>query len=171
MVEQYGFYFDSSRCVQCRTCELACKSANDVEPGVRWRRLTDEWCGEFPRVTRTFFSVACMHCGFPACAAACPTGAIAKRPDDGIVVVDRARCDGCGECLPACPYDVPEFGKDGTMQKCDFCIGIGGEPACTQSCPTEALRFGSLKALRRMAEGKTTKPMSGGTEPSIVVVI
>jgi len=141
---QYGFYFDSTRCVRCRTCELACKSAHDVEPGVRWRRLTDEWRGEYPQVVRSFFSLACMHCRVPACAEACPTQAISKRPEDGIVVVDATLCNGCGECLPACPFGVPQFGADGLMQKCDFCVSLGRDPVCTQSCPTEALSFGPL---------------------------
>ncbi len=171
MSDQYGFYYDSSRCIQCRTCELACKSANDVELGVRWRRLTEDWTGEYPALTRTFFSLACMHCREPACAAVCPTEAISKRPDDGIVVVDADKCNGCGDCLSACPWGVPLFGKDGTMQKCDFCVGIGREPACAQSCPVGALTFGPLDELRQMAEGKTTKTLGGTTAPSVVIVI
>lgn len=170
MSNQHAFYFDSSRCIQCRTCELACKSANNVETGVRWRRLIDDWQGEYPHVARTFFSLACMHCGTPACAAACPPGAISKRPEDGIVVVDSAKCDGCGKCLPACPYGVPEFGEDGKMQKCDFCLGIGREPVCTLSCPTEALSFGTPDELSTRAAGKTLGALDGATEPSIVIV-
>jgi anaerobic dimethyl sulfoxide reductase subunit B (iron-sulfur subunit) len=170
MAKQYGFYFDADRCVQCRTCEVACKSNHNIEPGVKWRWVVETWGGDYPDVTRTFFSLACMHCGKPACAAVCPTGAIRKRAEDGIVVVDRDKCNGCQDCLSACPYDIPQFGGDGTMQKCDFCVGIDGEPACAASCPTEALNFGTLDDLLEMSVGKATKKMEGSTEPSIIIV-
>ena len=172
MSKQYGFYYDAGRCVQCRTCELACKSTHNVEPGVKWRRVIETWSGNYPDVTRTFFSLACMHCEKPACVAACPTGAIRKRVEDGIVVVDMDKCNGCRDCLPACPYGVPQFGKDGKMQKCDFCTEIGSEPACAASCPAEALYSGTLDELLEMArgKGKAGRRMDGTTDPSIVVV-
>ncbi len=170
MSKQYGFYYDASRCIQCRTCEVACKSTHDIEPGVKWRRVIEIWSGEYPNVTRTFFSLACMHCEKPACAAVCPTGAIIKRVEDGIVVVDRDKCNGCQDCFSACPYGVPQFGVDGILQKCDFCIETGREPACAVSCPAEALNFGTLDELLEMKTGKTTRRMGGTTEPSIVIV-
>ncbi len=170
MAKQYGFYFDADRCVQCRACEVACKSANNIEPGPRWRRVIDIWEGEFPNVTCTFFSLACMHCGKPACAEACPTGAITKRAEDGIVVVDRDKCNGCQECSAACPYDVPQFGDDGIMQKCNFCIERGQEPACVATCPAEALRYGTMEELSKLAEVKAAKKLAGLTEPSIYVL-
>lgn len=167
---QRGFYFDADRCVECRACELACKSTNGLEPGVKWRRVTTEWRGVYPDLQRTFFSSACMHCSKPACVVACPTGAISKRAEDGLVLVDSEKCDGCGDCLPACPHGVPEFGKDGKMQKCDYCLSAGLEPICAASCPAEALASGSLADLRTRAQGKTTKTLAGSTEPSIVIV-
>jgi anaerobic dimethyl sulfoxide reductase subunit B (iron-sulfur subunit) len=170
MPKQYGFYYDAGRCIQCRTCELACKSTHDTEPGVRWRRVIETWGGNYPNVTRTFFSLACMHCEKPACVAVCPTGAIHKRVEDGIVVVDRDKCNGCQDCFPACPYGVPQFGKDGKMQKCDFCTGIGSGPACAVSCPAEALYSGTLDELLEMARGKAAKRMDGATKPSIIIV-
>jgi Fe-S-cluster-containing dehydrogenase component len=111
-----------------------------------------------------------MHCGKPICIEACPTGAISKRSEDGIVVVDRHKCDGCRDCFSACPYGVPQFGDDGIMQMCDFCTGINIEPACVACCPTEALRFGTLDKLLEMAKGKAAKRMGGPTEPSVIVV-
>jgi len=170
MPKQYGFYYNADRCVQCRTCEVACKSTHDLEPGVKLRRVVETWNGEYPDVTRTFLSLACMHCENPACAAVCPTGAIIKRAEDGIVVVDRDKCDGCQECLPACPYGVPQFGIDGTMRKCDFCIEIGREPACAVSCPAEALSYGNLDELLEVTTGKAAERMGGPTEPSVIVV-
>jgi anaerobic dimethyl sulfoxide reductase subunit B (iron-sulfur subunit) len=170
MAKQYGFCFDADRCVQCRTCEVACKSMHNMEPGIKWRRVVEIWSGVYPNVTGAFFSLACMHCGKPACIEVCPTGAISKRGEDGIVVVDRNKCNGCQDCFSACPYGVPQFGDDGVMQMCDFCVGINMEPACAVSCPAEALGFGTLDELSEMAKGKGAKRMGGPTEPSIIIV-
>jgi anaerobic dimethyl sulfoxide reductase subunit B (iron-sulfur subunit) len=168
--KQYGFYYDAARCIQCRTCEVACKSTHNIETGVKWRRVIETWDGEYPDVSRTFFSLACMHCEKPACIAACPTGAIIKRPEDGIVVVDRGKCNGCQDCFSACPYGVPQFGGDGIMQKCDFCLGTGGDPVCAASCPSEALNFGILDELLATKTGNTTMRMDGTTGPSMIIV-
>jgi anaerobic dimethyl sulfoxide reductase subunit B (iron-sulfur subunit) len=170
MTKQYGFYYDADRCIQCRTCELACKSAHDTEPGIKWRRVTETWGGTYPDVTRTFFSLACMHCEEPACVAVCPTEAISKRVDDGIVVVDTNTCNGCRDCFPACPYSVPQFAEDGTMQKCDYCAGIGREPACVEHCPTEALRYGTMEELSKLAAEKGAQKLAGPTKPSLFIV-
>ena len=170
MSKQYGFYYDGSRCIQCRTCELACKSVRNTEPGIRWRRVIDTWGGDYPHVTRTFFSLACMHCEKPACIAVCPTGAISKRVEDGVVVVEKNKCNGCRDCFSACPYGVPQFGADGKMQKCDYCIEIGHTPVCVESCPAEALYSGLLDELLDMGSTKATKKMDGTTRPSLVIV-
>jgi anaerobic dimethyl sulfoxide reductase subunit B (iron-sulfur subunit) len=150
---QLGFSFDANRCVQCRSCELACKGTNDLKPGIWWRRVSDRWSGAYPSLTRSFASQACRHCAEPACAAACKPGAITKRNEDGLVVVDRAKCDGCRDCLEACPYDVPAFGDDGIMQKCDYCLSVGVDPVCARSCPSGALGFGPLDQLTHPVKG------------------
>lgn len=170
MTKQYGFYFDADRCVQCRTCEVACKSVRNIEPGIKWMRVVEIWGGVYPNVTTDFFALACMHCGKPACIEVCPTGAIIKRDEDGIVVVDRNKCNGCQDCFSACPYGVPQFDDNGIMQMCDFCAEINIEPACAVSCPTEALKFGALDELLEMAKGKGAKRMGGPTEPSIIII-
>jgi anaerobic dimethyl sulfoxide reductase subunit B (iron-sulfur subunit) len=169
MSKQYGFYYDVSRCVQCRTCEVACKSVRNVEQGIKFRRVIKTWGGEFPNTTRTFFSLACMHCINPACVAVCPTRAITKRAEDGIVVVDRDKCNGCRECFSACPYGVPQFGSDGVMQKCDFCLETGGEPACAASCPAEAIYYGTMEELSELARGKEAEKLTGPTGPSVLI--
>ena len=172
MAKQYGFYFDADRCVQCRTCEVVCKTVHDLEPGINWMRVVDIWGGVYPDVTRDFFALACMHCAKPACIEGCPTGAISKRDEDGIVVIDRDKCigsHGCRECFSACPYGVPQFSNDGIMQMCDFCSGINIEPACAVCCPTEALKFGTLDELLEMSMGKAARKMDGPTEPSIII--
>ncbi|MFP3975208.1 MAG: 4Fe-4S dicluster domain-containing protein [Dehalococcoidia bacterium] len=169
MAKQYGFYFDTDRCVQCRTCEVACKSIHGNEPGLTRRKIADVWQGDFPNTTRPFFSLACMHCEKPACVEACPTGTISKRTEDGIVVVEGDRCDGCQVCFDACPYDVPRFDSDGLMQKCDFCIESGIDPACAVHCPTDALCYGTMEELSRLAAEKGAQRLAGPTGPSIFV--
>jgi anaerobic dimethyl sulfoxide reductase subunit B (iron-sulfur subunit) len=149
---------------------VACISIHNLKPGLKWRRVVETWFGEFPNVKRLFFSRACMHCGKPACEAVCPTGAISKRAEDGIVVVDGDKCNGCQECFTACPFDVPQFGSDGIMQKCDFCLELGEEPACVAHCPTEALHCGTIDELPEMSVGKVAERLSGPTEPSIIIL-
>jgi anaerobic dimethyl sulfoxide reductase subunit B (iron-sulfur subunit) len=167
VTKQYAFYFDADRCVQCRTCEVACKSTRNVEPGVRWMRVIEIPSGVYPDVTMSFFALACMHCAKPACIEACAAGAISKRDEDGIVLVDREKCNGCRDCFSACPYGVPQFGADGIMQMCDFCSGVNTGPACAASCPTEALKSGGLDELLEI--GKGAKRMEGPTGPSIII--
>jgi len=170
MKKQIGFIYDESRCIQCRTCEVACKDTRGVELGPRWRRVIETWEGKYPDVKRVFFSQSCLHCGKPACIPACPTGAISKRQEDGIVVVDREKCDGCRDCFTACPYDVPQFGSDGLMQKCDLCLGAEGEPACVTSCPGEALSYGVIDDGFKPVAGKSAARMTGATEPSVIII-
>jgi anaerobic dimethyl sulfoxide reductase subunit B (iron-sulfur subunit) len=167
MAVQYGFYFDADRCVMCRACEMACKSTRNLEPGVRWRKVVEIWEGEFPDVSRTFVSLSCLHCAEPACIDACPNGAITKRAEDGIVIVDKNECTGCGECYYACPYQVPQFGADGKMQKCDFCLEQGREPACVATCPADALFYGTMDELSRLAAEKGAEKLDGDTIPSM----
>jgi anaerobic dimethyl sulfoxide reductase subunit B len=168
MAKQYGFDFDPERCVQCHACEVACKALHGVEYGVRWRRVVGVWRGPFPVVTSRGVSLSCMHCGNPPCEAVCPKGAIAKRAEDGVVVVDREKCFGCHLCLTVCPLGVPQFGADGTMQKCDLCVDLvaqGKEPACVATCPAEALRFGTLEELSEEASKRCAQRIIKEREP------
>lgn len=99
----------------------------------------------------------------------CPTGAIGKPSEDGIVVVNPDKCDRCRDYFSACPYGVPQFGADGIIQMCDFCVGINMEPACAVSCPTEALKSGPFDELLEMARGKPARKMDSPTEPSVII--
>ena len=145
MSDGYAFTHDPQRCLMCYSCEVACKQWKGIAPGTfKLRRVYETTSGTFPSVTRTFHSVACQHCAEPPCIAACPPGAISKRADDGIVVVDREKCDGCRQCLEACPFGAPEFDQDGVLQLCDLCLdrlAEGGRPICSDACPTGALRY------------------------------
>ena len=169
MSRQYGFFFNADRCVMCHSCETACKAARGVGPGLAWRKAFEIWMGTFPNVTRTFISLSCLHCADPPCQQACPSGAISKREEDGIVVVRTENCSGCRDCLSACPHNVPQFGPDGTMQKCDFCLESGLVTACTASCPTDALRSGTMEDMARMASEKNGERLSGAAGGSIFI--
>ena len=147
---QYGFDFEPDKCVQCHACEIACRALHDAQPGIKWRRVVDVWRGDYPNLVARTLSLSCMHCGEPACEAVCPTHAITKRAEDGIVLVDLDKCIGCRTCFLACPFGVPQFGADGRMQKCDLCVDRlieGKEPACVATCPAEALHFGPMDEL------------------------
>ncbi|MBM4060953.1 MAG: 4Fe-4S dicluster domain-containing protein [Planctomycetes bacterium] len=160
---------DVTRCIGCRGCQVACKSWNDLpasattfsETGSNPRYLD---CNTFTRVlfreTTTaagefklvFVKRQCMHCREPACASACPVGALAKTPE-GPVVYDEARCIGCRYCMLACPFQIPKY-EWGSLaprvRKCDFCAdrqAEGLKPACASTCPTGALLFGERDEL------------------------
>ncbi len=154
MPEECAILFSEVQCIQCHGCETACKSWRGVELGVKWRRVDNLWVGRYPHVKSASLSLACLHCVDAACVTACPADAIKKRPEDGVVLVDREACTGCQSCLEACPFQVPQFGKDGTMQKCDLCTNepvlAGGVPPCVSTCPTKALRYGRITPLEKI---------------------
>ncbi|MFC1971324.1 4Fe-4S dicluster domain-containing protein, partial [Chloroflexota bacterium] len=108
---QLGFYFDQSRCSGCLTCVIACLDWHDIpEASASWIKITATEQGQFPNVYASFLASLCHHCAEPPCIPACPTGAIIKREEDGIVVVDKETCLGksCCTCQEACPYDIPQ---------------------------------------------------------------
>jgi anaerobic dimethyl sulfoxide reductase subunit B len=145
MSDTYAFSHDPERCIKCYTCEIACKQWRAIVPGtIKLRRVYEVTTGEFPQVSRVFHSVACQHCPDAPCISACPLGAISKGAIDGIVRVDQARCDGCRQCLEACRLGVPQFDGTGVLHLCDLCsdrLAEGKQPICTESCPTQALRW------------------------------
>ncbi len=172
MAKQLGFYVEMDKCVQCHACEVACQSYHQSDLGVKMRRVTTIWSGSFPNVTSVSVSMSCMHCGDPACVAVCPAGALSKRPEDGLVVVDDSKCIGCHYCFFACPFGVPQYGADGTMKKCDMCLDrleAGEVPACVKTCPAEAIHYGPLDELSELARQKVAKNLVGSTNPSVLL--
>jgi Fe-S-cluster-containing dehydrogenase component len=172
---QYGFYFDEGRCIACSACVFACKDWNEEQPetGVYWRRVTTEESGKCPNVRLSSMSLSCLHCEKPACQPVCQGGAISKRAEDGIVVVDRAKCLGCRSCAKACPFGAPQFGADGTMQMCNFCLAKvqqGGQPECAMACTGRALFAGPMPELARLAATRGGVRMAGDTLPSMWVL-
>lgn len=155
---QMAFYFDQTRCHGCQTCTVACKDWHDIQDAkVSWIRVSTIERGKYPDLSVAFFVMPCAHCLKPACAEACPASAIRKRPEDGVVLVDREAClgrDRCGLCKEACPYDVPQFGSgpDARMTKCGLCLdrlAEGRKPACVDACPMVALDAGPLEEIQK----------------------
>ncbi len=180
-VPRWGMVMDLRRCIGCRACTVACKSENNVSLG-RFRAVIQEkTIGSFPNTKKVFLPLMCNHCegnekdGIPPCVKACPEypgerakfktadgktiryrkGATYKRPD-GIVLIDKEKCIGCGKCIDACPYGVRSFdpfvkaGADPAEQaadKCDLCVhrvDNGLEPSCVNTCQGRARIFGDL---------------------------
>jgi Fe-S-cluster-containing dehydrogenase component len=136
--------FDSTLCSGCMACVVACLDQNDQHAdGVAFRTVSRQEQGPYP-ATVVFHSTACMNCRKPSCLPVCPSGALFRHADDGVVDVDRSLCIGCLSCAEACPFDAPKLAGDGKMAKCELCrvrVGQGLEPACVHTCTTGALTF------------------------------
>jgi anaerobic dimethyl sulfoxide reductase subunit B len=145
MDKRYIIRFTENRCIGCFACEIACEQWHGIKAGTfKLRRVDEIDTGTFPDVKTVFKSISCRHCAEPSCIAVCPVEAISQRAEDGIVIVDSEKWNGCRACLEACPYGIPEFDENGKMQKCDMClerITSGQPPICVATCPTQALRW------------------------------
>ncbi|MFC1987440.1 4Fe-4S dicluster domain-containing protein [Chloroflexota bacterium] len=151
---QYGFFFDQSRCTDCRACVLACRNWHDIPPGpVKWCRMFQWEKGVYPYLRLHFLFAPCYHCEDPVCIRACRNKVLYKDEKYGAVLVDPEKCRGDRRCWKACPYGAPQFQSDelGTkMSKCTMCIDRleqGHGPICVESCPMRALDFGPLEDL------------------------
>ena len=146
---QKGFIFDLNRCTGCGACIVACSIENYHKQDLNLRQVYTFNETRHPDIPLFNLSMACNHCGVPACLKGCPAGAISKDPETGAVLVNSNRCFGCKYCTWACPYDAPRYNTaKGTIEKCDFCnerLKKGEAPACVCSCPTNALRFGDME--------------------------
>jgi anaerobic dimethyl sulfoxide reductase subunit B (iron-sulfur subunit) len=151
MTVQLVFSFDVQRCSGCMACVVACLDQNDLPGGEHaFRHVTPYESGNWPRAGLSWLSMACPHCGDAPCITVCPTRALFKREQDGIVALNRDLCVGCHSCMLACPFGAPQFPEGHRMAKCDFCLAriqAGLDPACVQACPTRALGFGPAEAL------------------------
>ena len=214
-----GFFTDTSVCIGCKACEVACKEWNMVpEDGLdflassfdnsgrlsadTWRhvafieqreplghqdagvgraeggagsvdlgmpsfelpgqRLDRDGAGDFRWLMS---SDVCKHCTSAACLDVCPTGALFRTEFDTVVVQEDI-CNGCGYCVPACPYGVIDRREvDGRAWKCTLCydrLGEGMEPACAKACPTDSIQFGDLDELRERAERRVADLQGAG---------
>ncbi len=217
-----GFFTDTSVCIGCKACEVACKEWNDVpEDGISlsgmsydntqalgadtWRHVAfveqpvkppyattadlglpgmgpPGWDGYESGVTLPadqgaesgdagvrwlMSSDVCKHCTHAACLDVCPTGSL-FRTEFGTVVVQPDICNGCGYCVPACPYGVIDLRKeDGRAFKCTLCydrLKDGQTPACAQACPTESIQYGDLDELRERADRRVAELHEQGVD-------
>jgi formate dehydrogenase iron-sulfur subunit len=180
-----GFFTDSSICIGCKACEVACKQWNDVPvDDIRYLNSSYDNTGELSAnswrhvafieqkredggVAWLMNSDVCKHCKEAACLDVCPTGAIIRTEFD-TVVVQADVCNGCGYCISACPFGVltrregiadrPE--TNGVAQKCTLCydrLSGGLEPACAHACPTKSIQFGPLDELRERAQSRVSE--------------
>jgi formate dehydrogenase iron-sulfur subunit len=180
-----GFFTDTSVCIGCKACEVACKTWNAVpEDGIllsgmsydntvsldasTWRHVAfiEQPVSDAEGAVRWLMSSdVCKHCTEAACLDVCPTGAL-MRTEFGTVVVQDDVCNGCGYCVTACPFGViARRESDGTAHKCTLCydrIGDGLTPACAQACPTESIQFGPLDELRERAQARVTELQESG---------
>ncbi|MBV9446502.1 MAG: 4Fe-4S dicluster domain-containing protein [Streptosporangiaceae bacterium] len=182
-----GFFTDTSVCIGCKACEVACKEWNHVpEDGLNFTGMSydntvglgaDTWRHVAfieQRVSRAdadgqlrwlMASDVCKHCTHAACLDVCPTGSL-FRTEFGTVVVQEDICNGCGYCIPACPYGVIDQREgDGRAWKCTLCydrISDGMEPACAKACPTDSIQFGPVEELRQRAARRVDELHSAG---------
>ena len=177
----YGFFTDTSVCIGCKACEVACKEWNLLSgnPPVfgdgydntgsldaqNWRHV--KFIDNVPDETTVagqgkawlMMSDVCKHCQQASCMEACPTGAIIRTEFDTVFIQPNV-CNGCRDCIAACPYDVIGIDENrGVVQKCTLCydrLQGGLEPACAKACPTESIMFGSVEELRATARRRVS---------------
>ncbi|HET6908167.1 MAG TPA: 4Fe-4S dicluster domain-containing protein [Mycobacteriales bacterium] len=186
-MSRMGFFTDTSICIGCKACEVACKEWNSVpDDGFNllgmsfdntgmlgansWRHVafieqSKPVAQPDAHVRWLMSSDVCKHCTHAGCLDVCPTGSL-FRTEFGTVVVQEDICNGCGYCVPACPYGVIDRREDdGRVWKCTLCydrIGDGLEPACAKACPTDSIQFGELDELRERARGRVDELVSAG---------
>ena len=143
--EQYRFHFDMTKCIGCRSCEIACNEQNGNPADIHWRRVGEVEGGVYPNTQRHYLSMGCNHCLDAECLKGCPVDAYTKDPVTGIVLHSADACIGCQYCVWNCPYQVPQFNPErGVVGKCDMCHGRltdGLEPACVNACPEAAIQI------------------------------
>jgi formate dehydrogenase iron-sulfur subunit len=176
--EAYGFFTDTSVCIGCKACEVACKEWNQLPAdeekgfladsldntgelgGETWRHVQfidnvpDETMGVGNGKAFLLMSDVCKHCQHASCLEVCPTGAIVRTEFDTVFIQEDV-CNGCRDCIAACPYDVIDMSAEKNVaQKCTLCydrLQGGLEPACAKACPTESIQFGQLDELKDRA--------------------
>jgi len=164
-------YIDTTTCIGCKACEVACQEWNDLRP------VATEQTGSYqtlPTLDANYWNLIrfnerdfegglmwlmrkdqCMHCDEPGCLAACPAPGAIVQYANGIVDVNPDQCIGCRYCETGCPFDVPRFSRTtGKMAKCTLCVdrvSVGLEPACIKACPTGCLHFGTKEDMLELA--------------------
>ena len=157
---QYGMLIDLKACTGCKACMTACKAYHSIPfgeyEGREYYRIwpEEEESGEYPYVIRNMAPLLCMQCEDPPCVKVCPVSRAIYRREDGLILVNPKKCNGCGFCIPACPYGAIYLREDKMIaDKCNFCvddIDVGKQPICVLSCPSDAMFFGDLEEPESM---------------------
>src|ERR671922_2123846 len=176
MAEPMGFYTDTTVCIGCKACEVACKEWNQLPStnggvntlsgdsydntrrldGIHWRhvKFIEQFTEDRTDGRWLLMSDVCKHCVNAPCLEVCPTAAIVRTEFDTVYINEPA-CNGCRDCISACPFGVIHISESRHVaQKCTFCydrLRHGLVPACAQACPTQSIRFGPLEQLRKEA--------------------
>src|SRR5215212_9405196 len=177
-----GFFTDSTLCIGCKACEVACKQWNQLPAndgganvltgnsydntgqldGINWRhvKFIEQFSPDRKQAGWLMLSDVCKHCVQAGCLEVCPTGAIIRTEFDTVVIQSDV-CNGCRDCIGACPFGVIDINPaSGTAQKCTLCydrISVGLEPACSKACPTDSIQFGTIAELRARAAGRVAQ--------------
>ncbi|MCU1333316.1 MAG: Formate dehydrogenase subunit beta [Candidatus Angelobacter sp.] len=173
---------DTTTCIGCKACEVACVEWN----GYEFRETTfDNTYQTMPETAWNFWNLIkfnevetdgglqwlmrkdqCMHCEEPGCLIACPADGAIVQYTNGIVDFNQANCIGCQYCVTGCPFNIPKFNEaTKKVYKCTLCsdrVGAGLEPACIKSCPTGCLHFGSKEDMKFEAEKRVTQLHANG---------
>jgi formate dehydrogenase iron-sulfur subunit len=187
MAEPLGFFTDTTVCIGCKACEVACKEWNQLPAadggapqlsghsydntqrldGIHWRhvRFVEQFSPDRREGRWLLMSDVCKHCVRAGCLEVCPTGAIIRTEFDTVVIQSDA-CNGCRDCIGACPFGVIDINPaSGTAQKCTLCydrLKVGLEPACAKACPTNSIQFGTITDLRQRAQARVAKLQEQG---------
>jgi len=186
--EPMGFFTDTTVCIGCKACEVACKEWNQLPArgnggadlqlsglsydntvrldGTTWRHV--KFIEQFPEPYNgrwLMMSDVCKHCVQAPCLEVCPTGAIIRTEFD-TVVIQSDTCNGCRDCIAACPFGVIDINHvSGTAQKCTLCYdrtSVGLEPACSKACPTDSIQFGPISELQQRAQRRVEQLQAQG---------
>jgi formate dehydrogenase iron-sulfur subunit len=177
MAQAMGFFTDTTVCIGCKACEVACKEWNQLPAtnggantlsgdsydntrrldGLHWRhvKFVEQFSPDRKEGRWLLMSDVCKHCVQAGCLEVCPTGAIIRTEFDTVVIQSDV-CNGCRDCIAACPFGVIEINPaSGTAQKCTLCydrLQAGMTPACAQACPTNSIQFGPITDLKQRAQ-------------------
>jgi len=173
---------DTSTCIGCKACEVACQEWNDLPPETTVQMGTYQ---TLPDLTSSFWNLIrfreheddnglhwlmrkdqCMHCTEPGCLVACPAPGAIVQYTNGIVDFQQDQCIGCGYCMTGCPFNVPKFSqKTRRVYKCTMCVdrvSVGLQPACVKACPTGCLQFGTKEKMLDVAEKRVEQLKANG---------
>jgi len=164
-----GLLYDSTRCIGCKACVVACREANALPPSSKGslhdmqleldgttKNVIKLWKDEQHPGVFAYMKQQCMHCVDPSCVSVCMLGAL-KKGAQGVVTYDKDACIGCRYCQVACPFNVPKFewySATPKIVKCELCPerrAEGKVPACAEVCPREAVIFGKRADLLQEA--------------------